>query len=520
MSLAKKIAFGTFANWASRLVSILFALLLIPVLFRRLDQEEVGVWMLLGQLWAILAVLDLGLTATLTRRIALAKGKCGAEVDCHISEGPQREIANLVESGRRLYRYLAIGSFLASTIPGYFLIGRLELNTVEFSTAWAAWVVLCASYCMGLWTSVWTCMLQGMGFVGWNAVLTSAIISLTLVVQIIVVFAGGGLIGLAITAASGALLQRFVFVRFARARVPALFEAKGDWDPLTVRSMVAPALLSWVTGVGFTVTMHTDQLFIAHLGQTADIPPYRAAYLIMMNLTLLAAAIAGSSAVFVSQLWQAGELEKLRNVVKHSLRLSLIIMTCGGACVLALGPTLFDLWLGPGNFVGYPILIIFLITLTMEVQSHAFSTCSRATEDEVFLFCALAAAAIKVCLAFVLGVHYGLLGIALSTMIAQLLTSNWYMVYRAKHRLALSISRHVSDVVIPVLIVFATTGGVVYSVKVMLESAPLWISVGSGIMSAGLVMVVALWFLALDQKQRMTILDKIRSFNLAHGIRF
>jgi O-antigen/teichoic acid export membrane protein len=509
MRLNKRIAFGTFANWMSRLVSILFGLLLIPVMFRKLDQEEIGVWMLLGQLWAILGVMDFGLTATLTRRIALAKGKCGADVDCLLSEEPRRQIADLVESGRKLYRYLAVGSFVASVIPGYFMIGRLDLNTVQFSTAWAAWVVLCASYSIGLWASVWSCVLQGMGYVGWNSVIAAAITSLTLLAQLIVVFAGGGLVGLAISAAIGALLQRSVFVRFARARTPGLFAVNGAWDPLAVKSMVAPALLSWVTGFGFAVTMHTDQLFIAHLGRTAEIPPYRAAYLIMMNLTLLSAAIAGSSSVFISQLWQAGELDKLRNVVKQSLRISLIIMACGGACVLALGPALFELWLGPGNFVGYPILVVFLITLTMEVQSHAFSTCSRATEDEVFLFCAFVSAVIKVFLAFILGIYYGLLGIALSTMVAQLLTSNWYMVYRPIHRLGLSFFSYVRDIAIPVLIVFGVTSGMVHGVKFMFRLSPLWVEVGSGVVCAGLVMVLALWLLALNFNQRIGILARI-----------
>ena len=75
MSIAKQIAFGAVSGWFSRAVSILLGLFLMPVLFRHLGREELGVWLLLGQSWAILGILDLGLSATLTRRIAFAVGK-------------------------------------------------------------------------------------------------------------------------------------------------------------------------------------------------------------------------------------------------------------------------------------------------------------------------------------------------------------------------------------------------------------------------------------------------------------
>ena len=75
MSVTRRIAFGAGASWFSRGVTILLGLILLPVLFRHLPKEELGVWLLLGQSWAAMGILDLGIAVTLTRRIALAKGK-------------------------------------------------------------------------------------------------------------------------------------------------------------------------------------------------------------------------------------------------------------------------------------------------------------------------------------------------------------------------------------------------------------------------------------------------------------
>ena len=66
MSVTKRIAFGAAASWFSRGVTILLGLVLMPVLFRHLPKEELGVWLLFGQSWAAMGILDLGFGVTLT----------------------------------------------------------------------------------------------------------------------------------------------------------------------------------------------------------------------------------------------------------------------------------------------------------------------------------------------------------------------------------------------------------------------------------------------------------------------
>jgi len=108
VSLTKRIAFGAAASWFSRAVTILLALLLMPVLFRRLGKEELGVWLLLGQSWAALGIFDLGFGVTLTRRIAFAKGKSGSEPNTPLMPETLAEIADLVATGRRVYHVLSL----------------------------------------------------------------------------------------------------------------------------------------------------------------------------------------------------------------------------------------------------------------------------------------------------------------------------------------------------------------------------------------------------------------------------
>lgn len=180
-------------------------------------------------------------------------------------------------------------------------------------------------------------------------------------------------------------------------------------------------------------------------------------------------------------------------------------MGCGGACVLALGPRLFDLWLGPGHFVGYPILTVFFVLLVLEAQCFIVSAGSRATEDEAFAPWALAAAGLKVLCSWLLALEFGLLGIALGTLLAQLLTNHWFMPYRGLRRLRMSLRQHVSEVLLPVGLVFLVTGAAVSAAIMPLTKAPLWLCVSAGASMAGLVLVAALWLLVFDAAQRTRV---------------
>lgn len=502
MSLAKRIAFGTGAGWIARCTSILLGLLLMPVLFRHLLREELGVWLLLGQTWATLGILDLGLGATLTRRIAFAVGKSGGDPSAPLTQESLAEIADLAETGRRLYLYLATGTFLVAFGAGFFALRSFHLSAAFLPNALLAWGILCLSQTFGVWASIWTCLLQGVGYVGWDALIAAFMSSITLSLQIAVALSGGGLVGLAVVAALGALAQRFLILAVARRKRPEVFALKGAWRPELAGSMARPSLKAWVTSIALAVTLNTDQFFIASLRGVGQIPAYRAAYVVFLNLQILAVTIASSSSVFLAQLWQAGAIGQVQRIVERNLRLGLTLMAAGGACVLALGPRLFNLWIGHGNYIGAAISSVFFLLLFLEAQAYIISTCSRATEDEAFVISSSTAAVLNVALSLLLGRKFGLIGIALGTLLAQLATNHWFMCYRGLRRLQLSLRYHLRHVLAPVGGVFAITFVAVYVLKESTPAQPDWITVSIGALVAGCLFVGFVWLLVLDHSQK------------------
>jgi O-antigen/teichoic acid export membrane protein len=217
---------------------------------------------------------------------------------------------------------------------------------------------------------------------------------------------------------------------------------------------------------------------------------------------MLAVTAAGASAVFISHLWQAGQVAEVHRVVMRNLRLGLGLMAAGGACILVLGRRLFDVWLGGDNYIGLPILILFFVLLFLETQCFIVTLGSRATEDEAFAFWALGAGVLKLGLAAILGARYGLIGIASSTLFAQLATNHWYMVYRGLKRLGISLESHLVEVLLPVTGLFIV---VAVAVRLLLTENvfPTELSAvlgGAGV--AGFLLTAFFWFFVLESGHR------------------
>jgi O-antigen/teichoic acid export membrane protein len=452
----------------------------------------------------------LGFGATLTRRISFIMGKTGSDQTVRPSREAQEELATLIATGRHIYRILAIATFIVTFGAGIFSIKSLRLSGVPFSTVWIAWGVLCLSQALSVWASVWTCLLQGIGYVGWDALVAALVSVLTLCIQIAVAALGGGLIGLAIVAACGSITQRLLIVAAARRKRADLLAIRGRTDFGLIRDMLPVALKGWITSIGLAVVLSSDQFFIAGLQGPAKIPAYRASYILFLNLNMLAITFASSSAVFIARFWQAGELQQVHRLVTRNLRLGLSIIAGGGACVLGLGERLFNVWVGQSNYIGPTIAILFFVLLFLEAQAFILATSSRATEDEAFASWAVAAAAIKVALSLYLGKRFGLVGIIIGTLVAQLLTNHWFMCYRALRRLRMSPWKHISGVIVPVSILFAATFGIVRSVANMLVLD--WRAVCVGVAVTGILFSGTVWLLVLEAPERR------RAIGLAAGV--
>jgi len=514
MSTSRRIVFAAASHWFSRGVTIVLGLLLMPILLGHLPKEEVGIWLLLGQSWAVLGVLDLGFGVTLTRRIALAKGKSGGNPDTPLTPESLEEIADLVAAGRRISRWMAVGVFLISWSLGFIYLRNLDLHSTSHAAVWIAWTILCASQGLTVWATIWTCLLQGLGYVGWDALLVTAINGLVLLGQIMAVLLGGGVVSLASIATVGVMAQRLIIRGFAARRTPELFALKGRWNPAVVQGMPGLALRAWLSSLGTVLVFNTDGFFIASAEGAENIPAFRAAFLVVLNVHMLATVLSQSSFVFISQLWQAGQHEEVRAIVQRNLRLGLGFMICGGTAIFFAGESLFNVWLGPSNYVGPVTVAVFVLLFILEQQAFIISTGCRATDYEPFAAWMMVGGLLKLLLAFPMMQWLGLLGLALATLIAQLTTAHWFVTQHGLARLGYPWSRYIKSVLLPSVMIFCTAVGLCWMVARMTSAASDIVRLILVSVPAGVVLLISFWFLAVNQNVRHRILSRLMFSNV------
>ncbi|RIK83988.1 MAG: teichoic acid transporter [Planctomycetota bacterium] len=503
MSLNRRILLAVLANYGGRFAQIVLNLTLIPVMFRSLSPEEIGIWWIIGQSSMFLGLMDLGFGPTLTRRIAFAKGASGGSVDIELNEESRRRISDLAGTGRILYRYVALLVLLLAGGSGAAFLGSLELTRLSLSEVFFAWALICVGYAINTWGGFWLCLLGGLGYVGGAGFITVGFQIAGLVVKVIVVLCGGGLIGLAVTDCVAGLAARQATIAYLRWREPQVSTLVGCWSQSEFRSMLSPAIRTWLTALGAFLILRTNQYFIASFKGAEALPNYQAAYAAVSNLYIIAMSFSTASSVFYSQLWHAGEVERVHQLLARNLNVAMGTMICGSAALLFGSPQLFELWLGHGHFIGFPILMLFCVMLTLEAQHVVFSFASRATEDEAFALWALGAGFLNLAFTWSLIEPLGLLGVAVGGCLAQLLTNNWYVVLRAHYRLRLSLRTYCRTVLLPIGGLSAGVAaplGAMMAVSAM-PDAP-WPRLTIVTFWCGLNLAAFVWLRALSQTER------------------
>lgn len=443
--MSRQILLALSTMWASRSASIVANLVLLPVLFHHLSGDALGTWLLLGQAAAFMGFMDFGISNVLVRRIAFASVP-------QTGDGPgtrDARLAELVATAKPLYCFATALAFAVGLCGGWAFLGRVSLSDGMLASARVAWAVLCVGQAVSLSGGLWSAALVGLGSVSAAAVLASLSGLLTLTALAITVLSGGGIESLAVVVLIGNVVQRWATLRVLGRREPLLLALRGRWDRSMLGALLVPALKYWLTEIGAVLLLRTDQFFIAGFQNPAQIPSYYAGYTLMYNIAVVSMAAGDASFVYVSRLWGEGRLGEARALVVRSARIGLALILTGAAVMASIGDAVIAVWLGPGHFVGRPVFLTFCVMVALFVQQSLMFGFSRATEHEVYAPCYLAAGALNIVITWVLVGPLGLLGVALGTLSAQMLTTNWYVPVVGLRRLRIAWRSYAAQVLLP-----------------------------------------------------------------------
>ncbi len=442
----RKISAGTISGGALVASTIVTAVLHYKQVFLYLPRETAGVWLLFWSFGSYLAFFDLGIGPTLSREIAFLSGMPVQE--------RLRSVADLFASCLRLYVIIAACLLLAATVAGWLFLPRLKLSAPSDPVLLASWSLFAAGSCINLLGNISYAVLTGEGQVAAERITRAVTMLIWLAISAATLMTGHGLLGLSAAWFCHACASRLIAVGAVRVFVPDLRLRSGSWDTGAARRLARPSTQWALTQLGALLILQTDNVVIAWNLGAAAIPTYEATAKVVTAVGTIALLRTNASVPYYSRAASASDIPALRHLLDANVRHALLVMAAAMGFMASFGQDVFQVWLGAGNFVGYPLLFVMLVMMTLETHHVSHANLVMATGRIPFVRPAFIAGVLNLAISLALVRWLGALGVALGTMIAQIATNNWYAPYLTLRQLEVPIARYLRGV-LPFFFLFA-----------------------------------------------------------------
>jgi O-antigen/teichoic acid export membrane protein len=434
-----KIVFGVVSGWGAQIVSLALGIFTMPLFFRYLPKDELGVWMFILGTSFFVNLADLGFSPVLGRQLSFELGKGDGE------KASNYEGASFYFNLSKYVSYLtAPVLFLGLLVGGGLFFRTLNLPEHLSRESLGAWGVFCFSQAVVCRFKYLETTLNSHGEVGWQNWVQMILQAASLAGYFIVLhFWNGGIMALSAVILARTILNVLLLQRLMHNRVDAQFRrsVKIAWHD--VKPHINSAMDMFFVSLGAFLILNTDQYFIVTFLGTGALPDYAAAYRLVQVAYVLASTSAAMSMPFISRASAAGDHAGVHRLLMLNTTVGMLIQIAAVSVIAVFGDHILELWLGKGHFVGWSVLWVFCIMLTLENHHVIFSRFGvSAKNDPTWGKMSMLAGAMNLVFTFV-GVKWlGLLGVALGTMITQMLTNNWYAVAKTLSIIRLRFSQY------------------------------------------------------------------------------
>lgn len=248
-----------FWNYAATFLKIAAAVLLMPLILRRLPSEEIGIWSIFITITAFSNLLDFGFNPSFARNVSyIFSGvsilkTTGFEV---VSAGSIKIIdfgllKGTITAMRWLYLRMAITLFiLLITIGSFYIYNLLNNYKGNHTEIYIAWALLCIINTYNLYTLYYDSLLQGKGLIKLSKQIIIVGQSIYILVAAIMILMGYGLVAIVSAQALSVIIIRWLSHK-------SFFDKKMKSDLMTVetweRKEIISAIYPNAIKIGLTV---------------------------------------------------------------------------------------------------------------------------------------------------------------------------------------------------------------------------------------------------------------------------
>ncbi|MHB8780411.1 MAG: lipopolysaccharide biosynthesis protein [Candidatus Geothermincolia bacterium] len=455
---------GLLSQYGTYLVLLVTSIVTIPVYLHFMGQNAYGLFISLTSLISYFSVMDAGIGLTAPKYVAEYNAK-----------DDQERLNSMLSTFLLMYCGLFCLAVIGGLALGPVLNSLFKIPEELQRLAPIALAILSMNFGLTLLCGLFLSLYSGMRQVHLQNLFRIAQLLITAIVSIVVVALDGGLIGLSISMATVMAAQLLVLIIAARRSFPNVRINLGQASWSTFREIALPTLHYFIMQIVALVVLSTDNIVIGAFVGVGAVAPYSIAFRFCSYGSSLIWIGSDVLYPFISHWDASGHKEMLKLNHRRLMRFTVFVSILVGLFAAFLGRSIINAWVGPENFAGRTVLYLLGFLLVSSSIVHVSSVVLAGIgQHAAIAYMGMAEAALNLGLSLLLVRHYGIVGVALGTVIAGSATNLWFAPYWACRTLGDTFASFLSEVILP-LVGAGTIGVLLYlALDGLLPDAGVW----------------------------------------------
>jgi O-antigen/teichoic acid export membrane protein len=483
------------------------ALLMVPFNLAHLGQSTYGLWMLIASIPVYFSFLDLGYTGAMV--------KFAAQYRAH---GDSRALNEIASTIYLLFAGVGLLAYAVAVLLAFNIEALLRLTPEQARIARQVLLIISIYVALGFPCSVFGAVVRGFMDPYMTSIISIATSISVVIVNVSVLLAGYDIVTLVAAITAVRALSYVAYWRNAHRVFPALRIRLKAFRINRLREITGFSAALLFIDLANKLNYSTDAIVVGAFMNVAAVASWTIAQRPADLTQRLSNELNIAVFPFVVDSAALGRDDRLRAIFLHGTRLSLAIVILMSIGLIVLARPLITLWVGPGFGESAGIIYVLAFVAMIRVGCSGATTLLEGAGRHYLLAVSTTIAGVaNLLLSIFLVQRYGLLGVALGTLIPLSVVSLFVIFPAACRRIDLSLSRALLIAVLPAT--WPALLIMVFLVIVRSFVANNFYSAAFQAIAAGLFYILIFLGLAISREERQLYLIQARQLFRPNGVR-
>ena len=474
--IRQRLLTGTISNFAGKLSTVIVWFVLTPFVLARLGPSGYALWVLMGAISSYGFLLDFGIGGAVVKYVAE-----------HVARGEHAAARALIASALWVYLALAMLTVVISVLLAPTLVHAFGVAPHLQATARLLVILTGINVALAIAATPPMSVLRGLQrYDLYNAIYIGASL-MEAVTTTAALLMGWGVIGMSLAAIPVTIASGAASIIITRRVAPQLPLGGRGANMVALRQIASFSSSLFAIQVAGRLQSKTDEFVIAFLGMLNAVTPYAVARKLGGVTEIIAVQMLKAIMPLASELHAADQEKTLRRLYLAASRVALGIAVPVAVVLAIIGGHLLTLWVGPAYAEHAPLVAVLgLASLITASHWPAVEILQGMAKHRLVASAWLVMGAANVALSAILLPVFGLIGVALGTLIPTTVGCLFVVMPFANRMLGVSWRSALQEIWMPAGVPGVAAAGVLWLLQRGVES-PSAMRVGVWILATMLV---------------------------------